>query len=421
MTLRLIQASLLLVVAACGAPASTSAQSGQSGNSASESELPFTVTEVMKFDAPWAMDFLPGSGLPVTSAALVTEKEGRLLLVNVATGERKEVAGAPSVVAQGQGGLLDVVAAPSFAGDGMIYLTFSEASSNGGAQLALARARLVMGGQPRLENLQVIWRNPTGGKGGHYGARIAFAPDGQSLFLSAGERQRFTPAQDMSLPMGKILHLTLDGKPAGDNPWAGRTGEASVQVTDPPADSEAAKTAPSRTVQWPGTNLTPAETWTLGHRNPLGLAFAPDGRLWEVEMGPRGGDELNLVVRGRNYGYPHVSNGDNYNGVPIPDHKPGDGFEPPKVYCNPSISPGGFIIYTGDKFPQWKGDALLGALSGQALIRVDIDGDKAKNAEQWDMKARIRAVDQGPDGSIYLLEDGEAPGQGRLLRLDPAR
>jgi glucose/arabinose dehydrogenase len=419
MTLRLIQASLLLVVAACGTSDPTSAQSGQSERNASQSGAPFSVKEVMKFNAPWAMDFLPGRGLPLTNAALVTEKEGRLLLVNVATGDRTEVAGTPSVVAQGQGGLLDVVAAPSFPADGMIYLTFSEASSNGGSQLALARARLAMGPQPKLENLKVIWRNPTGGRGGHYGARIAFAPDGQSLFLSAGERQRFTPAQDMSLPMGKILHLTLDGKPAPDNPWAGRTGAANVQVTDPPEDSEVAKKAPSRTVKWPGTNLTPAEAWTLGHRNPLGLAFAPDGRLWETEMGPRGGDELNLIVRGRNYGYPHVSNGDNYNGVPIPDHKPGDGFEPPKVYWNPSISPGGLIIYTGDKFPQWKGDALIPALSGQALIRVAIDGDKAKKADQWDMKARIREVAQGPDGSVYLLEDGEAPGQGRLLRLEP--
>jgi glucose/arabinose dehydrogenase len=203
---------------------------------------------------------------------------------------------------------------------------------------------------------------------------------------------------------------------------AGRTGSPTVPLIAPPRDTEAAKSAPVvSTYTFPGPNLAPAETWTLGHRNPLGLAFAPDGRLWEVEMGPRGGDELNLIVRGRNYGYPRVSNGDNYNGVPIPDHKPGDGFEPPKVYWNPSISPGGFIIYTGDKFPQWKGDALLGALSGQALIRVDIDGDKAKKADEWDMKARIRAVDQGPDGSVFLLEDGEAPGQGRLLRLDPAR
>jgi len=420
MSTRLIQASLLLLAAAaCGASGTTSAQSGgEGGEQPPSATRPFTVTPVMDFAMPWAMDFLPGSGLPLTNAALVTEKEGSLWLINVATGQRQKVSGTPEVVAQGQGGLLDVVASPDFAGSGLIYLTFSEASQNGGSQLALARAKLVLGGAPKLENLQVIWRNPTGGTGGHFGARIAFAPDGKSLFLSAGERQRFTPAQDPSLPMGKILHLTLDGKPASGRADE-RLGAANVTVTDPPEDSEAAKRAPGRQVSWPGPNHTPAETWTLGHRNPLGLAFAPDGRLWETEMGPKGGDELNLIVEGRNYGYPRVSNGTNYNGVDIPDHRPGDGFEPPKAYWNPSISPAGLLIYSGDKFPQWKGDALIPALSGESLIRVDIDGGKARKADLWPMNARIRAVDQGPDGSVYLLEDGEAPGQGRLLRLEP--
>jgi glucose/arabinose dehydrogenase len=218
--------------------------------------------------------------------------------------------------------------------------------------------------------------------------------------------------------MGKILHLTLDGKPAPGNPWAGKTGAATVNVTDPPEDSEQAKTAPARRVTWPGTNLTPSEIWTVGHRNPLGLAFAPDGRLWEMEMGPKGGDELNLIRPGLNYGYPRVSNGDNYNGVPIADHQPGDGFEPPKVFWNPVISPGDLLIYSGDLFPQWKGDALIPGLSGEALIRVDINGDKASKADQWPMGHRIRAVDQGPRGEVYLLEDG--PG-GRLLRLEPGK
>ncbi len=419
--MRLIQGSLLLVVAACGSPGPGAAQ----GNDAAQREAdaprpqsgrPFTVTPVMDFEAPWAMAFLPGS-----SCALVTEKAGQLWLVDVATGSKLQVAGVPAVVAQGQGGLLDVAVSPNFAADKLVYLTFSEASDQGGSQLALARGKLVPGATPALEQLEVVWRNPTGGRAGHYGARIAFAPDGRSLFLSAGERQRFTPAQDPNQPLGKILHLTLDGKPAPGNPWAGKTGASSVQVTDPPEDSEAAKTAPERAIRWPGTNLTPAETWTLGHRNPLGLAFAPDGRLWVAEMGPRGGDELNLILPGRNYGYPRVSNGTNYNGVPIPDHSKGDGFEAPKVWWNPSISPGSLLIYSGDKFPAWKGDALIGALSGQALIRVDIEGDDASKAEQWDMGARIRAVDQGADGAVYLLEDGRAPGQGRLLRLDPAR
>ena len=406
-----VQAALFLVLAGCGAAPSSSAQ-GQGGR-------PFTVNEVTRFEAPWAMSFLPGSGVPMTKTALVTEKGGKLWLLDTENGNKREVAGAPTVVAEGQGGLFDVVAAPSFAGDGMIYLTFAEPSQQGGSQLALARAKLTdVATSPKLSGFQVIWRNPTGGEGGHFGARIAFAPDGQSLFLSAGERQRFTPAQDPNLPMGKVLHLTLDGKPAADNPGAGRSGAASVKVTDPPEDSELAKTAPSRTVAWPGTNLSPAETWTLGHRNPLGLAFAPDGRLWEVEMGPKGGDELNLIVKGRNFGYPRVSNGENYNDVPIPDHRPGDGFEAPKVYWTPVISPGGMIIYSGDLFPQWKGDALIAGLSSKALVRVDIDGDKAKKADQWDMGKRIRAVDQGPRGEVYLLEDG--PGA-RLLRLEPAK
>jgi len=406
-----VQAALLLVLAGCGAAPSNSALA--------PGGRPFTVAEVTTFEAPWALSFLPGSGLPLTNMALVTEKGGKLWLVDASNGTKREVAGAPIVVAEGQGGLLDVVASPSFAGDGMVYLTFSEPSQLGGSQLALARAKLSdLATSPRLTGLQVIWRNPTGGTGGHFGARIAFAPDSQSLFLSAGDRQRFTPAQDANLPMGKVLHLRLDGKPAADNPGSGRTGTASVKVTDPPKDSEVAKTAASRTVGWPGANLTPAETWTLGHRNPLGLAFAPDGRLWEVEMGPKGGDELNLITKGRNYGYPRVSNGENYNDVPIPDHRSGDGFEAPKLDWTPVISPGGMIIYSGNLFPQWKGDALIAALSGKALVRVDIDGDKARKADQWDMGNRIRAVDEGPGGQVYLLEDG--PG-GRLLRLTPAK
>ena len=406
-----VQIALFLGLAGCGAAPSNSAQA--------PGGRPFTVSEVATFNAPWAMSFLPGSGVPLTKLALVTEKGGKLWLVDTGNGRKREVTGAPTVVSQGQGGLLDVVAAPSFAGDNMVYLTFSEPSQQGGSQLALARAKLSdVATSPKLTGLQVLWRNPTGGTGGHFGARIAFAPDGGSLFLSAGERQRFEPAQDVSLPMGKVLHLTLDGKPAADNPGAGRTGAASVKVTDPPEDSEVAKKAASRTVNWPGSNLTPAETWTLGHRNPLGLAFAPDGRLWEVEMGPKGGDELNLITRGRNYGYPRVSNGENYNDVPIPDHRAGDGFEAPKLDWTPVISPGGMVIYSGDLFPQWKGDALIAALSGKALVHVDIDGDKARKADQWDMGNRIRAIDQGPRGEVYLLEDGP---NARLLRLEPAK
>ena len=403
MKLRVMEAALLMVLAACGTSGQTNAQSASS-------DPPFVVQPIATFDSPWAMDFVPG-----TTRALVTEKPGRIWLVDVANGNKQVIGGAPKVVVSGQGGLLDIVLSPRFANDHLVYLTFSETSANGGSGLALGRARLE---GSTLEGLQVIWRDPMGGGGGQFGARIAFAPDGNSLFLSSGERQRFTPAQDPSQPLGKILHLTLDGKPAPGNPMAGRRGAASVTITDPPEDTQAASSSAGRRFTWPGPNLTPAETWSTGHRNPLGLAFAPDGRLWENEMGPRGGDELNLILPGRNYGWPQASNGNNYDGVDIPDHRSGDRFEPPKLFWNPSISPAGLIIYSGNLFPQWKGDALFGALSGQALVHVRIRGDRATKADQWDMGRRIREVAQGPGGEVYVLEDGSGA---RLLKLTPAQ
>ena len=402
MTLRLMQVGFLLLVAACGAGRSQSASV----------ERPFSVSEVAKFDTPWAMAFLPG-----TTTALVTEKPGHMWLVDVAMGQKQQVAGVPRVVAQGQGGLLDVVLSLTFETDKLVYLTYAEPSANGGSSLALARARFVQDGSGlRLDGLQVIWRDPGGGRGGQFGAIVVFAPDGRSLFLSSGERQRFTPAQDPNQPLGKVLHLTLDGKPAPGNPWAGRAGASSVLVTDPPEDTEAAKRTVGRRVAWPGPNLTLAETWTLGHRNPYGLTFDSAGRLWETEMGPKGGDEVNLILPGRNYGWPIVSNGDNYDGVPITDHRPGDGFEAPKVWWNPSISPTSLVIYSGRLFPQWKGSGLIGTLTGTGLIRVTFDGETAQKAEQWEMGDRIRFVGEGPEGDVYLLEDG--PGA-RLLRLTP--
>ena len=361
------------------------------------------------------MAFLPGRGLLLTGSALVTEKNGKLWLVDTRTGSKTEVTGVPAVKAGGQGGLLDVVAAPSFAADQAIYLTYSEPSAAGGSGLALARATLVLGSAPRLEGLSVIWRDPAGGSGGQFGGIVAFAPDGQSLFLTSGERQRFTPAQDPSQPIGKILHLTLDGQPAPSNP-TGKPGAATVKVTDPPEDTVSATTARGRTFTWPGANATPAETWSSGHRNPYGLAFDATGRLWETEMGPRGGDELNLILPGRNYGWPEVSEGKNYNGVPIPPHASQPRFEAPRLFWVPSISPSSLLIYSGDRFPEWRGSGLIGALSGQALIRVSLTGDKPRKLEQWDMGARIRFVAQGPDGAVYLLED-----DGPLVRLDPLR
>jgi aldose sugar dehydrogenase len=409
MAKRAMQAALYLVLAACGTSSQTTAQSTKG------SDPTFTSAPVATFDNPWAMAFLPE-----TATAVVTEKPGRIWLVDVRSGRKQPVTGAPRVLYGGQGGLLDIVLAPTFRADNLLYLTYSEPSPNGGSGLALARAKLVHNASgARLEDLQVLWRDPAGGQGGQFGAIVVFAPDGKSLFLSSGERQRFTPAQDPSQPLGKILHLTLDGKPAPGNPWSGRMGASSVTITDPPEDTQAAKHAAGSRVNWPGPNLTPSETWTLGHRNPYGLAFTPDGRLWETEMGPRGGDELNLILPGKNYGWPLVSEGKNYDGVLIPPHSTRPNIQPPKLYWVPSISPTSLLIYSGNLFPQWKGSGFIGTLTGKGLIRVIFNGDRAQKAEEWDMpRPRIRFVGQGPDGAIYLLEDGKG---GRLLRLTPAQ
>ena len=421
--LRSVQFAALLVLTACGNPARTSPQSRDDppgfGGAAGPANLPpsappFATTAISTFESPSAIAFLPG-----TTTALVTEKPGRIWLIDLHNGAKQQVARAPAVATRGtsdQGGFLDIVLSPHFAEDRLVYVTYSEPSQNGGSGLALARARLDRSAVPALQQLQVIWRDPGGGNGGQFGGIVAFAPDGQSLFLSSGERQRFTPAQDPNQPLGKILHLTLDGKPAPGNPWASRLGARTVTVIDPPENTETAKHTRGRQVTWPGPNLTSSETWTLGHRNPYGLAFAPDGRLWETEMGPRGGDELNLILKGGNYGWPLVSQGKNYDGVPIPPHSARPDFTPPKLYWVPSVSPTSLLFYSGNLFPQWKGDALIGSLSGHVLIHVRIRGDQAKALEQWDMGHRIRFVGEGPGGAVYLLEDGFGA---RLLRLTP--
>ena len=413
MRMRVARLGFVFLLAACGSAASPGGQANNVAADAPVSSDRFAITPVATFASPWAMTFVPGSNL-----AVVTEKPGRIWLVDLASGRKQTVAGAPQVVLSSQGGLLDVKVSPAFASDNRLYLTYAGPSANGGSGLALARATLIRGPNPHLQGLQRLWHDPAGGQGGQFGAIIAFAPDGKSLFLSTGERQRFTPAQDASQPLGKILHLTLDGKPAPGNPMAGRTGAATVTITDPPRDTEAAKHAHGREFRWPGPNLTPAETWSSGHRNPYGLAFDSAGRLWETEMGPRGGDELNLILPGRNYGWPLVSEGKNYNGVPIPPPSSRPDLEPPKLSWNPSISPSSLMIHSGKLFPEWKGNGFIGALSGQALIRVTLSGDKAEKAQRWDMGKRIRWVGEGPDGAIYLLEDGNGA---RLLKLTPER
>ncbi|HZH04591.1 MAG TPA: PQQ-dependent sugar dehydrogenase, partial [Myxococcaceae bacterium] len=233
---------------------------------------------------------------------------------------------------------------------------------------------------------EVIWRQAPKVSGqGHYSHRLAFGPDG-FLWITSGERQKLDPAQDMSTNLGKVIRLREDGAVPGDNPFFAQGGVA-------------------------------AQVWSLGHRNLLGIAFDESGRLWTHEMGPKGGDELNRIERGSNYGYPLVSNGDNYDGSPIPDHDTRPDLNAPEVSWNPVISPAGLIIYSGNLFPAWRGNAFVGGLSSKALIRIEFAGEGAREAQRFDMGKRIREVEQGPDGAIWVLEDGA---DARLLKLTPA-
>jgi glucose/arabinose dehydrogenase len=376
-----------------------------------EPSLPFTITQVATFNLPWRIAFLPDGRM------LVTEKVGPVWLVTP-QGAKTPVANAPAVLHQGQGGMLGIFLSPHYATDHNVYLTYAE-PGEGGSSLALARARLALGaGTASLDGLQVLWRQMPKGRGGQFGAQIAFSPDGRYLFLTVGDRQRMTPAQDPNQELGKILRLTLDGKPAPGNPMAGKTGAASVPLIDPPRDTEVAKTAPViSTYAFPEPNLAPSETWTTGHRTPYGLAFAPDGRLWEIEHGPRGGDELNLIEPGNNYGWPLVSYATNYNGVPIPSPDTRSDLAKPVIYWTPIIAPGNLTFYTGSMFPEWRGSALVSGIATRTLNRITFDGKGgATPAERWDLGHRIRDVEVGPDGALWIVEDANPGG---LFRVTP--
>jgi len=342
--------------------------------------LPFHVQEVTDFESPWAMTFLPDGRM------FVTEKAGTLYLVSANGQQRKRVDGIPAVSSEGQGGFMDVVLHPAFATNRLVYFSYAEAGQ-GGKGVVLARGAFVDGEQPVLQNVSVLFRaSPYVEGDGHFSGRIAFSKDGY-LFFTNGERQKFEPAQDPKATLGKVLRLQDDGAPAPGNPLVTRGFHPAI--------------------------------WSYGHRNLLGLAFDASGNLWEQEMGPQGGDEVNLILPGRNYGYPIVSNGDHYDGKPIPDHVTRPEFEAPKVSWNPVISPGGLMVYSGKLWPQWKGDLFIGGLSSQSLIRVDVDGTNARKGDQWPMGERIREPEEGPDGAIWLLEDGRRDGKGRLLKLTP--
>jgi glucose/arabinose dehydrogenase len=325
------------------------------------------------------MTFLPDGSM------LVTEKAGSLLHVSADGKQSRAIASFP-VDSAGQGGLMDVVLAPDFTTSKHVYLSYSTAGE-GGKGVVLVRGTLGNeGGKPALTRITELFRaTPFVSGSGHYSGRIAFSPDGKYLFFTNGERQKFDPAQDPKATLGKVLRLTLDGKPAPGNPLATQGFHPAI--------------------------------WSYGHRNLLGIAFDSAGNLWEQEMGPKGGDEVNLILPGKNYGYPIVSDGDHYDGRPIPDHATRPEFERYKVMWNPVISPGGLIVYSGRMFPQWQGDLFIGGLSSQSLVRVDVNGTDAKKGDQWPMGARIREVEQGPDGAIWVLEDGDDGSQGRLLKL----
>lgn len=355
------------------------AQGDNAGDHPYASGKPFVANAVATFDTPWAVAFLPDGRM------LVTEKPGNMFLV-AQSGRKTALGNVPAVAAEGQNGLLDIAVSPTFRIDRGVYLTYSE-PGEAGSSLTLARAALAVSGKTAtLEDLRVIWRQTPAGGGGQSGGVIAFDPEGAHLFLTVGDRMRPETVKDPDQARGKVLRLDLDGATPADNPQAGQGGVR-------------------------------GETWTTGHRNPYGLAFAPDGKLWLHEMGPRGGDELNLLQADGNYGWPFVSNGDNYDGTPIPRHSTRPEFIAPALYWNPVIAPAGLAFYDGRMFPQWRGSAFVGGLASAALVRIVFDGaGGAREADRWDMAARIRDVAVAPDGALWAIEDDS---EGRLLRLTP--
>lgn len=366
-------ASLLIVTASRGEITTYESSAG-----------PLTVqTVAQKLVHPWGLAFLPDGRM------LVTERPGRLRLVTPQGQVSKPLQGVPEVWASGQGGLLDVAADKDVASNHTIYLCYAERDGNGG-RTAVARASLDAGQAPRLSDVKVIFhqQGPLS-SGNHYGCRIAQGTDG-NLFVTLGEHYAHRDqAQSLSNHLGKIVRIAPDGSVPDGNPFAGRDG------AEP-------------------------ELWSLGHRNPQGLAFNPaDGKLWEVEHGPRGGDEVNIIRKGENYGWPVIGYGIDYNGAKIHEATAKPGMQQPAKYWVPSISPSGMAFYTGKLFPTWTGSLFVGALSGQMLVRLSLDGDKITGEERLlqTLDERIRDVRQGPDGALWLLTDSDT---GRLLRVVPA-
>lgn len=329
-------------------------------------------------DHPWGMDFLPDGRL------LVTERPGRLRILGVDGSVSPPLAGTPEVFGQGHGGLLDIALHPEFPSNRLVYLSFVEPGEEG-ASLAVGRGRFA---PDRIEDFRVIFRAQPAVTGSQqFGGRIAFSPEGD-LFIAMGDRFRSETAQDLSTHLGAIVRVKADGTVPRDNPFAG-----CANAKD--------------------------EIWTYGHRNIGAIAFHPEsGRPWAAEMGPRGGDELNVLSPGGNYGWPLVSWGSYYDGTDIPDPPTQPRFVAPVMHWTPVISPSGMVFYTGTMFDAWRGDLLVGGLTTQELVRLEVQGRRVTEVERLSLNARIRDLMQAPDGSVYVLTDEDS---GAVWRLAPSR
>lgn len=358
---------------------------GQTRAPALRSQTRFDVREIADgFEKPWALAFLPDGRL------LVTEKPtGKLFIVTPAGQKSPATLGLPKVDGRDQGGLLDVEVAPDYASSSLIYFSYYE-PREGGNGLAVARARLVDGAAPRIEGLQIIFRMlPTLDSTMHAGGRLVFAPDG-NLFAVLGERsipEGRKQARELGSHLGKIVRIAPDGSVPSDNPYVGKSGAR-------------------------------PEIWSSGHRNVLSAALDAERRLWIVEMGPKGGDELNLIAKGKDYGWPSIGYGEEYSGDRIHDTPQAAGLEQPVYYWDPVISPSGLAVYSGKSAPEWKGNLFIGSLSKKALVRLVLQGDRVVGEEHLlkDRGERIREVVEGPDGALYLLTDDD---DGKLLALTP--
>ena len=355
----------------------TRGQSASFTSSAGQLEIQTVASGLVN---PWSLAFLPDGRM------LVTERPGRMRIVTPDGVLSPPLKGVPEVWAAGQGGLLDVAIDKDFAQNNTTYICFAERAAGGG-RTAVARSRL---GDDRLNDVTIIFRQEGPlSSGNHYGCRIAQDRDG-NLFVTLGEHfSHRDQAQNLANHLGKVIRIAPDGSVPPDNPFVGRAGAK-------------------------------PEIWSYGHRNEQGLAINPaTGDLWEIEHGPRGGDEVNIIGKGRNYGWPVIGYGIDYNGAKIHDSTAKDGMEQPVKYWVPSISPSGMAFHTGTLFPAWKGSLFIGALSGKMLVRLSLKDNAVTGEERLlqNLNERIRDVRQGPDGALWLLTDSSA---GRILRVSPA-